>query len=55
MQPGDVRAAYADASDLMQDVGFQPDTPIEEGVRRFVEWYETYYEADKEIADASSL
>jgi len=39
MQPGDVPATYADVDDLIRDVGFKPATPIEEGVRRFVEWY----------------
>jgi UDP-glucuronate 4-epimerase len=43
MQAGDVPATYADVDDLMRDVGFKPSTPIEEGVRRFVEWYRTYY------------
>jgi len=43
MQPGDVQATYADASALVRDVGFQPDTSVEEGVRRVVEWYESYY------------
>lgn len=43
MQPGDVPATYADVDDLVRDVGFQPGTPIEEGVRRFVEWYRDYY------------
>lgn len=43
MQPGDVPATYADVDDLIRDVGFQPDTPIEVGVARFVEWYRTYY------------
>jgi UDP-glucuronate 4-epimerase len=43
MQAGDVPATYADVDDLMKDVGFKPSTPIEEGVRRFVEWYRTYY------------
>lgn len=42
-QPGDVPATYADVSDLSRDVGFQPSTPLEEGVRRFVEWYREYY------------
>ena len=39
MQPGDVPATYADVDDLMRDVGFQPSTPIEEGIARFVDWY----------------
>jgi len=43
MQPGDVPATYADVDDLIRDVGFQPATPIEEGVRRFVAWYRDFY------------
>lgn len=42
IQPGDVPATYADVDDLIRDVGFQPKTPIEEGVKRFVEWYQSY-------------
>jgi UDP-glucuronate 4-epimerase len=45
LQAGDVPATYADVDDLMRDVGFQPSTPIEEGVRRFVAWYREYYAA----------
>ena len=43
MQPGDVPATFADIDDLQRDVGFQPSTPIEEGIARFVEWYRAYY------------
>jgi UDP-glucuronate 4-epimerase len=43
MQPGDVPATYADVEDLRSDVGFEPATPIDEGVRRFVEWYRGHY------------
>lgn len=43
MQPGDVPATFADVDDLKRDVGFQPATPIEDGVRRFVAWYREYY------------
>jgi UDP-glucuronate 4-epimerase len=43
MQPGDVPDTYADVSALTEGVGYQPDTPIEEGVRKFVEWYRGYY------------
>lgn len=43
MQPGDVYQTYADVSDLMRDYDFKPDTPIEEGLRKFVEWYREYY------------
>ena len=43
MQPGDVAATAADTSLLSAAVGFKPGTPVEEGVRRFVEWYCDYY------------
>ncbi|MFQ5488270.1 MAG: NAD-dependent epimerase [Gammaproteobacteria bacterium] len=46
LQPGDVPATYADVDDLMRDVGFQPATPIEEGITRFVAWYRGFYGAD---------
>ncbi|MEN8807951.1 MAG: NAD-dependent epimerase [Desulfobacterales bacterium] len=43
MQAGDVPATYADIDDLVRDVGFRPDTPLEIGIRRFVEWFRDYY------------
>jgi UDP-glucuronate 4-epimerase len=43
LQPGDVVATYADIDDLKQQTGFAPATPIEEGIRRFVDWYRQYY------------
>lgn len=43
MQPGDVPETFADVSDLIADVGFQPNTSIEEGVEQFVAWYREYY------------
>ncbi len=43
MQLGDVPATYADIDDLYNDVGFKPDTQIEEGIKRFVAWYKDYY------------
>jgi len=43
MQPGDVPATYADVNGLMEAVDFKPDTPIEKGVARFVEWYRSHY------------
>ena len=46
MQPGDVKDTWADTADLTADVGYQPHTPIEEGVKRFVEWYLDYYNID---------
>jgi len=44
LQPGDVPATFADIDDLMRDVGFQPKTSIQEGIRRFVMWYREYYQ-----------
>lgn len=44
MQPGDVYQTYADVSDLMHDFGFKPDTSIEDGLSRFVEWFKAYYQ-----------
>ena len=43
IQPGDVPATYADIQDLNAAVGFEPSTPIEVGVQRFVDWYRGYY------------
>ncbi|MCJ2165165.1 MULTISPECIES: NAD-dependent epimerase [unclassified Pseudodesulfovibrio] len=43
MQDGDVPATEADVSDLVRDVGFKPNTTIEVGIRKFVEWYREYY------------
>ena len=43
MQPGDVPKTYADIDDLAFDVGFRPDTPIEVGIPKFIEWYRSYY------------
>jgi UDP-glucuronate 4-epimerase len=44
IQPGDVPATCADVDDLIRDAGFAPETPIEEGIGRFVEWYREYYQ-----------
>lgn len=43
MQPGDVPDTYADVEALEQDVGYRPRVSVEEGVKRFVEWYREYY------------
>lgn len=43
MQAGDVRATFADISDLEAHAGFRPDTPIETGIARFVAWYREFY------------
>ena len=43
IQPGDVPATYADVKALEKDLDFRPNTPIEDGIQRFVAWYRGYY------------
>lgn len=43
LQPGDVPDTYADVQDLVDDLGYRPSTPVETGIKRFVEWYLGYY------------
>lgn len=43
IQPGDVPVNYANVDDLENDVGFKPNTPIEVGIKHFVNWYRAYY------------
>lgn len=43
LQPGDVVETCADVDDLMRDTGFRPTIPVEEGIKRFVDWYGSYY------------
>lgn len=43
MQPGEVLVTYADVADLADAVGFRPDTNIEIGISRFVDWFRLYY------------
>lgn len=43
MQPGDVPVTYADSEALERDYGFKPSTDIRTGLRKFAEWYKSYY------------
>jgi UDP-glucuronate 4-epimerase len=43
LQQGDVPDACADVEHLMNDVGYRPQTPVEVGIARFIEWYKSYY------------
>jgi UDP-glucuronate 4-epimerase len=43
LQPGDVPDTSADVQALVDAVGYRPNTPVEVGVKRFVEWYRSYY------------
>ena len=44
LQPGDVPDTYADVEALVNDVNYKPDTSIESGTQRFVDWYQQYYQ-----------
>ncbi|MGZ5050303.1 MAG: NAD-dependent epimerase [Methylobacter sp.] len=44
MQPGDVPDTYADVSDLTRDLGYKPETSLEDGIERFVDWYKNFYQ-----------
>jgi len=46
LQPGDVPDTYADVTALTDDTGYKPNTPVEVGVARFVEWFVDYYNID---------
>ena len=48
LQAGDVPKTYADVNDLIRDVGFKPNTSIDEGIGKFVEWYKEYYWVKRE-------
>jgi len=43
LQPGDVPDTYANVDDLVNDMGYKPNTRVEDGIRNFVEWYKDYY------------
>jgi UDP-glucuronate 4-epimerase len=43
MQPGDVPATWADVNDLIEDLNYRPGTPIQEGIKNFIEWYREFY------------
>lgn len=46
MQPGDVRETYADITAIQSDLGFEPTTPIDVGIPKFVEWFRKYHRID---------
>ena len=44
LQAGDVPATYADVSDLVEDLGYKPETPVQEGVDKFIDWYLEFFD-----------
>ena len=43
MQNGDVKATYADVSDLEKDIGFSPSTTLDKGIGNYIKWYKKFY------------
>ena len=43
MQPGDVPATWADVTDLIEDLDYQPHTPVKDGIKYFIEWYRAFH------------
>jgi len=43
LQPGDVPSTWADTSDLEKDFGYKPKVDVEEGIKKFVNWYRSFY------------
>ncbi len=43
MQAGDLQVTFADVDNLKTDTGFRPETSIDDGIRKFVAWYRSYY------------
>lgn len=43
LQPGDVEHTFADVADLVRDTGYKPKVSVEEGIKRFVSWYCSFY------------
>ena len=46
MQPGDVPSTYADVEDLVRDFDYKPQTPVEDGIRKFVDWYRDFFQPE---------
>lgn len=46
MQPGDVRQTYADVSELYDMIDYKPETSVETGVKKFIDWYKEYYDIE---------
>jgi len=47
LQKGDVPDTYADVGDLIEKFDYKPETSIDTGIQRFVEWYKSYFLAEK--------
>jgi UDP-glucuronate 4-epimerase len=43
IQPGDVPATFANIENLIEDIGYKPNTPLKEGIQNFIKWYKEFY------------
>jgi UDP-glucuronate 4-epimerase len=43
LQAGDVPDTYADVGDLVREFDYKPETQVEEGIKKFIEWYRDYF------------
>jgi UDP-glucuronate 4-epimerase len=48
MQPGDVIATWANVDDLIKKFNYKPETTIQSGLKRFIDWYKSYYGVEEE-------
>jgi UDP-glucuronate 4-epimerase len=44
MQAGDVPRTQADVTDLVENLGYKPDTPVSLGIEKFIKWYKSYFQ-----------
>jgi nucleoside-diphosphate-sugar epimerase len=42
MQPGDVPCTEADVTDLVENLGYKPNTPVQKEIEKFIKWYKSY-------------
>lgn len=54
MQPGDVQSTYADVTGLINDMDYKPNTPLDEGVEKFVMWYRKFYQLSSTVVIKNS-
>ncbi len=55
MQPGDVYQTYADVDDLIKDFDYKPVTGLEEGIKKFAEWYKDWQKKESAVMRALSF
>lgn len=53
MQPGDVPRTEADVTDLQEDMGYKPNTPVSTGIERFIEWYKSFYGCGNNLGEVT--